>query len=246
MMMYLSWDAASLTCCQNHGGHTWSQHPSSIFTGMNHTGKVRAVWNRFQTQHAVCVNGLFATSPLCHDPAAWALHYPSIWKWLRAGASSTNSPPPPKINSLLFSFHQLSPITLLDIKNFPSKKKKPKPKPHQAKPCQGNKENVWIQPFSRCQGSLPGASKGCMYTVNTLLDGLELKEWCGGWCSCGSFFSQVRDRGPGTEVRSPVPRQGYNQGIHVGTALDFSLCVASQQRKFELLWSILGFGLSLK
>lgn len=123
MMMYLSWDAASLTCCQNHGGHTWSQHPSSIFTGMNHTGKVRAVWNRFQTQHAVCVNGLFATSPLCHDPAAWALHYPSIWKWLRAGASSTNSPPPPKINSLLFSFHQLSPITLLDIKNFPSKKK---------------------------------------------------------------------------------------------------------------------------
>lgn len=90
VVMYQLWSAASETCCQSHSGHTWAQHPSLIFTGINHTGKVRAVWNQFQGQHVVCVNGFSAVSPLCHDPAAWTLHYPSLWKWLHAGGSSAN------------------------------------------------------------------------------------------------------------------------------------------------------------
>lgn len=90
MMMYLSWGAACVMCCQNHSGHTWSQHPSPIFTGTNQTGR-SGISSKASTLF-VCVNGLVATSPLCHDPAAQTLHYPSLWKWLHAAASSTNSP----------------------------------------------------------------------------------------------------------------------------------------------------------
>lgn len=59
MMMYLLWGAARVTCCQNHSGHAWSRQPSPISTGINHTGKVRAVWNQFQSQHVVCGKGLY-------------------------------------------------------------------------------------------------------------------------------------------------------------------------------------------
>lgn len=137
-------------------------------------------------------------------PSSRTLHYPSLWRWLHAGASSTNSPN--KINSLPFSFNQLSPINLLDTKNFPSKyKKKP--------PCQENKENVWIQPFSPCSRfpawSIPGMNVHHEHSSGQIrIKGIMM--W---WCSCGPAFSQVRHRGPRAEERSPVPRHGHNQGV---------------------------------
>lgn len=135
--------------------------------------------------------------------------------------------PPPEMDSVLFFFNQLSPINMLDTENFPSEWEKTPL--GQAMP--GKKEKVWIQPFLPCSGLLAWSIPGMH------VHGGHASAWASPrgrmWWLVFVWLWFFSSKGQWTEGRG----EGYSAltwtqpgcpGTHVGIALDFSRCVASQ------------------
>lgn len=124
------------------------------------------------------------------------------------------------MDSLLFSFNQL------DTKSFPSECEKKTL--GQAMP--GKEEKVWIQPLSPCSGllawSIPRMHVHSGHPPSRARPGGRMWWLVFMWLW---FFSSKGQgtKGSGEEDSALRQTQPRCPGTHVGTALDFSRCVAS-------------------
>lgn len=161
-MMYLSWYTASATCCQNHSGHAWSLVPSCIFTGINHTGRVRAIWNQIHNQHVMCGNHLLA------DNFCVATHQPGPHiipgSEMAAFKCFFNKLPLQECTasySLLLSYH-LSTCWIPKAFLLNGEKL------HWAKPCQEKRKRLEFSPSRPALGFWSGASWDAQWTPSQL------------------------------------------------------------------------------